>query len=534
MVKRVSSITWAVITILLLGALVFGCTKQTTTSNTTTTTTATATTSTTTTGVLPQYGGVLRLNDTHPPNPSNNIGWPAAPTSTGIATWGFPWVEPLLRENADGTYKPILAADYTIADDLTSITFTLRQGVKFHDGTDFNAASAKWNFDQYINNNTRGAANYFASVDTLDQYVIRVNLKQYNNTLIAFAGGTYMVSPTAYETYGEEGMMLHPVGTGPFKFSSYSQDVSITYTRFDDYWQEGKPYLNGIVVSFIMDPLTMSASFEAGELDAYGTNLSKIEYDLQQKGYPVVSMVSAYIALVGDSKNADSPFAKREVREALDYAIDKAGITAALGYGFSDPVYQFAPANSLGWVDGLDPRSYDPDKARQLLADAGYADGFDTTLYATPVLMGQDWGVAIQDDLAKVGIRATLKYDDPTFAAAFFGGWNNGLMATTIGGAGANFNAGLNWYLGPTSPFLASLDKTPEFLQLFEASINSKYEDPALEQAVAQYIYDTSMVNFLWTIRHGDVLKPYVHDSGLNSFGSWPYWTPEDCWMSAH
>ncbi|MBN1368227.1 MAG: ABC transporter substrate-binding protein [Dehalococcoidales bacterium] len=532
--KRFSSITWAVVTIIMVGTLVFGCTEQTTTSNPTTSqtssTTMTSTTSSTSTAVQPQYGGVLRLCDGMTISPADNLGYFADPKVNGPGPWAMPMAETLLHYNMGGDAQPWLATDYTIADDLGSITFILRQGVKYHDGTDFNAAATKWNIDQYIDSH-HTAANALTSVDVIDDYIVRVNLKYFQNTVLASIGNMYMMSPTNYEKNGLDGVKSHPVGTGPFKFESYTAGVSIKYTRFDDYWQEGKPYLNGVEVLWIGDPLTRSAAFETGEIDVINLDLGKPEYDLQQKGYQVINKDMGQFVLAGDSKNPDSPWSKIEVRQALDYAIDKAGITAATSYSFQTPAYQLAFSGTPEWLNITNPRSYDPDIARQLLDQAGYSDGFDTTLYSTPAANpNKDQLVAIQADLANVGIRATIVYDEPTFAGIYFGGWENGLLNYGIP-AMPNMNYAINVWYGPNSPFTPSLLKTPEFLELLDESLTSKDYDPVLVQKVTKYIYDTAMFTVVWTPQRGAVLKPFVHDGGWYTVGSLG-WTPENTWLS--
>ena len=128
------------------------------------------------------------------------------------------------------------------------ITLTLRRGVKFHDGTDFNAEAAKWNLDQAISTKQFGSV-LIDSVDVVDPYTIRINLKQRDNTLLGMLGFSYigmMISPTAFKTKGEDWVIANPVGTGPFRFASWQKDVKIAFRKFEGYWQKGKPYLDGI------------------------------------------------------------------------------------------------------------------------------------------------------------------------------------------------------------------------------------------------------------------------------------------------
>jgi peptide/nickel transport system substrate-binding protein len=343
-----------------------------------------------------------------------------------------------------------------------------------------------------------------------------------------------MVSPTAFQNNGgAEGMRWNPVGPGPFKFVSYVKDTSIKYTRFDGYWEKGKPYLDAIEIDFIADPLTRSASFLAGEADAVGADLGKTEYDIQQQGYSIVKCYSGIAELVPDSKNTDSPFANLKIRQAIDYAIDRAAIVKARGFGFKTPVQQMAFPDSKSYIQNLAERTYNPDKAKQLLTEAGYPQGFETTISASSaVVSDKDELVAVQGYLAKVGITAKINYiDQGSYSSLRSTGWKNGLLMTNTG-IDANPNTTITREISKSSPFFASLLKTDEFDALYQASLTSKEYDPALMQKIVQYIFDNAMVNYLWTVSRGDALYPYVHDTGLYSLQAWNFWHPGDAWLS--
>jgi ABC-type transport system substrate-binding protein len=145
-------------------------------------------------------------------------------------------MEPLLHATAAGELKPWLAESYKVADDLTSITFNLRKGVKFQDGTDFNAQAAKWNLDNQIQAKRQP---YWKSVEVIDDYTIRLNLTQWQNSILSFLADetdSWMVSPAAFQKNGIDWMRKNPVGTGPFKFVSFASDTGLKTVRNPDYW----------------------------------------------------------------------------------------------------------------------------------------------------------------------------------------------------------------------------------------------------------------------------------------------------------
>ena len=240
-----------------------------------------------------------------------------------------------------------------------------------------------------------------------------------------------MVSQTAFEKGGAAALRMNPVTTGPFKFKSFDTDDNIKFTRFDDYWG-GKPYLDSVEIYFMPDLVTASAAFEAGEADALDGDLGKIHYDLQQKGFNIVKGWSGTCQLISDSKNSDSPFANLKVRQALDYAIDRDALVKATGYGFKVPSSQFAYPGQPYEIQTS--RSYNLDTAKKLLAEAGYASGFDIDIHGDNAIVNRDEAVIVQSMLQKVGINAKLDIVDTTASTKYkMGGWKKGLYMGILG-----------------------------------------------------------------------------------------------------
>ena len=342
----------------------------------------------------------------------------------------------------------------------------------------------------------------------------------------------FMVSPTAFQKNGGvEGLRWNPVATGPFKFADFQRDVNMKYTKFNDYWQKDKPYVDAMEMDFIPDMNTASLSFLAGNADAFDGDLGKIQYDLVQKGYPVVKGLSGTVDLIPDSKNTDSPFSNVKVRQALDYAIDRDSIVKAKGFAFQEPTYQFANIGTSSYITNLQNRSYNPDTAKKLLADAGYPSGFKTTLYVDGSVVDRDEAVAVQSFLGQVGIDADFQYVDAMKASSLrMSGWKNGILMGILG-VDANPNATLSRDLISTSPSYPSLLRTTDYNNLLQASINSKTFDPELIKKVNQYMYDNAMMTFLWSNSHVLVLQPYVRDTGFMSLQTWPQWQPANTWL---
>ncbi len=521
--------------IILLGILVLGgCGSKTAAPPPTTaaavTTTSQQAGSTTTTAVQPkpQYGGTLRIIDDRPPG--GTLGWFAEPGPPS-GMWYFTMFEGLVRPQYSGEIKPLLASGWVIANDLTSVTFTLRENVKFHDGSDFDAAAAKWNFDVFISAKMASVKDV-SLVEAIGNYTLKVNLKQYYNTVLYSLSSVPMVSKVSFDAKGKDWLRWNPVGTGPFKFVSYTPDTVIKAARFAGYWQTGRPYLEAVEVSWVADPMTAAASFEAGEADAVTGNSPQIMNDLKRKGHAIITGFTGAITLIPDSKNTDSPLAKLKVRQAIDYAIDREALVKAKGYGMWATTYQFAAPDASAYVTNLNVRKYDPEKARQLLAEAGYPNGLSMTLFGDGSSTDKDSVVAIQGFLSKVGITAKLDWlDYMGFVKYVMGGWTNGMLVCANGFA-PNLNSAADFVWSQTAMFFPSVAKTDEMEKLLIAAKAPRDYDPAFVKIYLQKMHDDAMFLPIYCIIRGMAANPKVHDTGyLQGYG--PYtWNPVEAWKS--
>jgi peptide/nickel transport system substrate-binding protein len=482
---------------------------------------------TTTAPASEKYGGTLRIGD---PVFPTNLGWTADPA------WGRGGHAPalffdtLLKGDSNGNIGPNLCSAFTVAPDKSSITLTLRKGVKFHDGSDWNAAAAKWNLDILIAAKL-GDYREFKSVDIVDDYTIKININNFTNTLLTTLSGSYVISKAAYDKNGDAWMKLNPVGTGPFICTKFEPDVSAKGVKNNNYWQQGKPYLDAVEFYKVSDTMTRSASLQAGELDIIGGDLSKVEYDLEQKGFTVVKGYISVYTLVPDSKNAGSPFANQKVREAMDYAIDRDGLVKALGYGYWATTYQFALPGTSAYNPAL-TRPYNLDKAKQMLTEAGYPSGLKASFTVNSAVSNRDAVTAIQASLMKAGVNLDMQIVDGTTANNYYAnGWTNGLQGAASS-VGANVNASFTALTKEGPTWYVSLDKTEEFYNLYRDSLTSPQYDVALVQKCVKYMFDTVYFNCIYAVSRGCVMPPWVHDTGFYTRQRFWYWEPADAWKS--
>ncbi|WP_252504138.1 ABC transporter substrate-binding protein [Sporosarcina sp. Marseille-Q4943] len=351
----------------------------------------------------------------------------------------------------DTSVQPGLAKEWNTDDGLT-YTFKLQEGVKFHDGTDFNADAVVKNFERWANGDAEKFPYYnsmfggfkgdeghvIESVTADGDHTVIIKLKRpqapflKNIAMSMFA----IASPTAFEK-GDDQFERNPVGTGPFKFVDWKPNESITIEKFDDYWQEGLPKLNKVIFRSIPDNSARLNALIAGEIDlADGINPAdgeKIEgnADLQLIERP--SMNVGYLGLTVTRP----PFDKKEVRQAMNYAINKETIIESFFEGRANIAKNPMPPSISGYNDDIEPYEYNPEKAKELLAKAGYPDGFEMELWAMPVPRpympdGAKVAEVIQSNLADIGVKAKIvSYEWPTYldkaskgeADAFMLGW---------------------------------------------------------------------------------------------------------------
>jgi peptide/nickel transport system substrate-binding protein len=351
----------------------------------------------------PQYGGIYKVILR---TPTNVFGYP--PRLAGASKdYAQPFFDRLLSVGDDGKYKPGLALSWDTSKDGKTITFKLRQGVTFHDGTPFNAQAVKSNLDNLIQPKESRIAG-ITSVDVVDEYTVRLNLPSYNSLILyhlAVNPITFMYSPEALKKNGEDWARTHPVGTGPFMLKDYQPNISITTVKNPNYWQKNLPYLDGITMSMISDPMTQMLTFKSGQANAI-YSAQEAAAQLRDEGYSMQKGLGTGQTLTFDTKNSEY-FSKRQVREAIEYAIDKEAICKGPGQGIYVPWYQIVPNDSPDFNKACPPRKYNPAKAKKLLAEAGYPNGFGFKVYLPDTAWKDGW-VAIQSYLNAVGIKMDI------------------------------------------------------------------------------------------------------------------------------
>jgi len=317
--------------------------------------------------------------------------------------------EGLTRFMGDGSVVPGLAKSWEISEDGLTYTFMLEDGVTFHDGTTMDAEDVKFTLERINADDSANAqkALYGAisEVNVIDPLTVEIKLSEPNgNLLFNLAwGDAVIVAPESIDNIKQL-----PIGTGAFKFTSWTQGDNIMIEKNPNYW--GTPAaLDMATFKFISDPTAAFASMMAEDIDVFvgfpaPENLPQFEAD--PRFQVLVGSTEGETILAMNNKQA--PFDNVKVREAVAHAIDRQAIIDGAMFGYGTPIgTHFAPHNPA-YVDELALSSFDPEKSKALLAEAGLPDGFETTLDLPPPSYARRGGEIIAAQLADVGITAKI------------------------------------------------------------------------------------------------------------------------------
>jgi peptide/nickel transport system substrate-binding protein len=498
-------------------------TATSTTTTTSITTTSTTTTPTTQTSNADMYGGIYH----YPLNvaPASPLGYPVEtnPVEGLVASCAL---ERLLLTGDNGFIDPRLATSWEVNVPTKAMTFHLRQGVKFHDGSDFNAEVVKWNFDLQI---AAGKATNWVSVDVIDNYTIKITVKVYQNTSLTGVSGYPIASKAAFDKNGIAWARENPIGTGPFVFVEHERGTRVYFEKNENYWDTGKPYLDGVEFIIIADVTVRNLAFKRGDIHEF-TAAGLDAKELQDARYPYHQRTGGTFVLVPDSANLDSPFSNLKVRQAVSYAIDRESLAKNLGYGFARPAYQIFPGFKIAVVPNLEKTFYDPVKARQLLTEAGYPDGFTTSIYSQGYAVPSNYVTAVAGMLTEIGIITTPEFPDSgKYSEYRFGSWSKSLLAQGFGNFD-NLNSLWGFYFGTTA--FKSRENPANFKAAAEASLASPEVDPALVQACVKIIAEELMVipYLEETVMIFQVTG--AHNAGLDIATQTQFWA-HVCWLEA-
>ena len=416
------------------------------------------------------------------------------------------------------------------------VTVVLNEGIMFHDGSELTAEVVQWNMEFAMQNRLGGAFHNPIGFERPDRYTLIVQFDNFFIDSDIVIGMRPIYSMQAYLDHGAEWMNFHPVGTGPFVFEEYVIDTRIRYVRNDNYWQEGKPFLDGVDVMIIFDPMAAMTAFVNGELHSLNTNDRAINEALLGMGFEDRSL-PAFTGwhnniIAPSSWHPDDPFSNVYVRRAVfRYGLDYDEL-AMLALGrFANNNRHLSIPGSLIYDEAINEGFFfDLDKARQMLADAGYPDGFEFNIYT--IFNTVPLATAMQDALRRLNITANvieIQGTDPRRT-------DGTMRGLTIHGGGIVWDIIPNpigtMYHPRTPTHGAHISFSEEYERLFDLARTARcFEERAYygRQLLWYAIYDQVLfVNAHWQMP-GLYIHDFVMDSALETRGTVTY---ESMWLN--
>jgi peptide/nickel transport system substrate-binding protein len=341
----------------------------------------------------------------------------------------------LLWRDPNGEYLPQLAESWELIDDLTW-EVRIREGVRFHNGEELTADAVKFTFDRILNPDLASQLfaynSFWDTIEVVDEHTLRLTTNAPTpQALVAFSlSRLYPVPPGLVEEQGPDYLVTNPVGTGPYKFVEWAKDEFVRLERFEDYWGT-KPAFRFATIRIIPDGIARAAALLVGEVDiVHELSLTDIPLVENASGVRVEAVPGGRLAMIQfalnigpDNELTDNmPLRDKRVRQALAHAIDTQKFVTMMG-GYAQPTGSIACPACFGYDDRFaEPFEYDPDKARALLAEAGYPNGFELTLagYAGSRPLDKETMEIVAGEWANIGVETTVL---PMETTAFLEGW---------------------------------------------------------------------------------------------------------------
>jgi peptide/nickel transport system substrate-binding protein len=434
---------------------------------------------------------------------------------------------------------PSLAESWTVSADGLVYDFVLRKGAKFHNGEPVTADDVKFSFERYRGISAKTLKDKVAALETPDPGRVRFRLKQPWPDFLAFyatpATGAAWIVPHKYvDKVGEDGFKKAPIGAGPYRFVSFTPGLELVLEPFDGYWRKA-PSVKRLVFKSVPDAATRLAMLKSGEVDvAYSINGELGEEVQRTPGLTLrpTPFVSTHWLNFVDQWDPGSPWHDRRVRLAATHAVDRQSVNQAVTLGFSKITGSIIPTSfEFFWQPPV--HAYDVAKARQLLTEAGYPNGFDagdlwcdgsSSTYAEPVL----------NYLLAVGIKARLR---PLERAAFLKSAQDKKLKNIVWGLSGIFgNAATRMEPFVVSTGAYAYGGYPDIDGLFreQATEHDAKKREAILRRIQQLIHEKVVVLPIWQLAMIQAYGPRVAESGLGLVADYPWSAPyEDVKLKA-
>jgi len=426
-----------------------------------------------------------------------------------------------------------LAESWTESPDGLVYEFKLRRGLKFHNGDPVTTDDVKFSFERYAGAGAKEFRARVRQVEVVDPLVVRFHLKDAWPDFMTFYGTTAtaagIVLPRKYfEQVGADGFRQRPIGAGPYKFVSHRPGVDVVLEAFPGHWRH-VPHVKRLVMKSVPDSTTRLAMLKSGETDiAYFLDGPEGEAVRRDPRFALVATRHASVFWIefADQWDPKSPWHDKRLRLAVNYALDRKGTSEAACLGYCPPAGVIVP-RVMDFALQVPPPPYDPQKAKQLLAEAGYPRGFDAGEFV-PIPGFSTVGEAAMNDLNAVGIRVKLR---PMERAAFYAAWQEkklrGLFLVAVGNSG---NAASRVESFMYSKGGSAYGGYPDIDELFQQQARER--DPVKREALLHRIQQLSIDRVMFApimdLRGLMGVGPRLADHTINSIPMYPFPSHED------
>lgn len=364
-----------------------------------------------------KYGGTLKFAV----NAGTQTLFLPKSTSTGSRTFVMPAVEALGRINSQGITEPFLAESFKVDADNLTFTIKLRPDVKFSDGSALTAEVVKWNLDKMLEAGKASEMCNPKSIDVVDNLTVTIKYDKWANNWQDVIGEVHILSKEAYDKNGESWCAINAVGTGPFILESYVQDSKLTFKKNENYRIKGQPYLDKIEIVIIPDKNTQLSAFKNGEIDTLTTKDGVTINSLEGSGFKNVATKTPALAniayVIPNSKDPSTPLSNLKVRQAIMTGIDFKNVAKSLTGGLGEAGNQFGVEGAYSYNPNVKLYEYNLQKAKSMLLEAGYPNGFKTNIFTSSNPDYTSTAVALQACLKDLGITAEITTLDATVFA---------------------------------------------------------------------------------------------------------------------
>lgn len=456
--------------------------------------------------------------------------------------YGWPCYEPSAYFKADQQWHACLAESWEVDNDNFTLTIQLKEGITFHNGDPLDAQDLVFTLEARNEYGTGSVIGSPVKVEALDDYTVRVTWDYFSLNYETWVLGEPIYSKETFDEKGLDWMLNNMVGTGPYRFDEYIPDVHLKFVRNEDYWGDRKPGPDTMTWLYMPDETTQLAAFMNGEIDlilpiglSIVDQLEAAGYEGAESAFPVEGQYFA----VPISVNPDDPLSNADVRKAIfEHGIDWDTLAATLGGSTGYHTDCIGLPAMTYYKEDLEQSSYDPDLAKQELANAGYPNGFDTTIISGAGRTEQ-LATVLQAELAKIGIQAEVENVDGSIIQAEYmsaKSADSGIVLAALAYPSSNQTDRFGKHVNPNGSYGGSSDWTDEIKELWNKVPSARTMDEQnqfLYDYVKYYVHEGCYMWPAYNTKNVTFYQEWCHHSEMAEGGG-AGCDPFEIWLDPH